>query len=341
MEENDIFLSICITSYNRVKELERCLHSIDAEIGDIEIIVSEDKSPKREEIRAAVEKFAQSTEYKFTANFNEENLGYDRNLAKLISLASGKYILYSSDDDAFNKGTLCEVIKLLKEKDPAYMLTAYSSGDEKALNRKYNNDFHITGGMQSVSKHIYDGILFSGLIFKTELVKNLISDMDRFINTNYFQIYLLLKMLYHYDGYYGSIELINCIGDGENGYGTTELSKKDPLLADRTNIFSDIQFNKGLIKVIRIFDEEEGTNEIEHFQKEYSLRSYRGLSAARAEGRRTMKEYWKMLKSLDIKLCFPAGTYYRVLWLFGKKFSDFLFNIPRKILYSKRRNKNG
>lgn len=48
-------LSICITSYNRPNELYRCLKSIDvSNISDIEVVISEDKSPKREEIRTFI-----------------------------------------------------------------------------------------------------------------------------------------------------------------------------------------------------------------------------------------------------------------------------------------------
>lgn len=218
-----------------------------------------------------------------------------------------------------------------------YAFTAYSSRDTKAFNRKYNSCFKIIGGAEALSKYLYNGILFSGLIFKRELVANLIYDMERFINTNYFQIYLLAKMLYNHNGYYDNIELVNCIDDGENGYGTTELSNKDPLLADRSNLYSNIQFNKGLIKVIQIFDSEEGVHELEHFQKEYSLRSYRGLAAARAVSRNELKKYWKTLKSLDIKICFPAGLYYWTLLLFGKRISDFFFKLPRQIIFAFRR----
>lgn len=333
------FLSICITSYNRPAELKRGLESIDADPADIEIIVSEDKSPKREEIAQTVDDFKKETDYNLSGNFNEVNLGYDGNLAKLISLAKGEYILFMSDDDAFNAEALSYVIKVLKEKTQAFMYTAYSGTDSKALNRKYDKCFEIKAGIKSVNAYLYDGILFSGLIFRRECIRGLISDMDRFINTNYFQIYLVAKMLYKFGGYYDNIELINCIGDGENGYGTTELSKKDPLLADRNSIFSNMQFNKGLIKVIKIFDEEEKTKAIKHFQKEYSLRTYRGLSAARAVGKDTLKEYWRRLKSLDIKIRFPAGVYYRTLLLFGCKFSDALFGLPRRILYAVRRKR--
>ena len=54
--DNNIFLSICITSYKRVKELRRCLDSIDSKSPEIvEVIVSEDCSPQREQIKAEVE----------------------------------------------------------------------------------------------------------------------------------------------------------------------------------------------------------------------------------------------------------------------------------------------
>ena len=53
-------LSIGITSYKRVKELVRCLNSIQTKyVDDIEIIVSEDSSPLSEEIKKTVERVAE------------------------------------------------------------------------------------------------------------------------------------------------------------------------------------------------------------------------------------------------------------------------------------------
>ena len=146
-----------------------------------------------------------------------------------------------------------------------------------------------------------------------------------------------MKTIYHYGGYYRAIELVNCISDGENGYGTTELSKKDPLLADRKNIFSNIRFNEGLIKVIKIFDFEENENVILDFSKEYSLRTYRGMSAARKVGKKELKKYWKMIHDIGIYIYMPAPIYYRLLLIFGSNFNDFVFDIPRKILFKIRR----
>lgn len=330
-------LSICITSYNRPAELLRCLQSIDVvNPADIEVIVSEDKSPKRDAIRKNIEKYCIDTNYNVVANYNENNLGYDRNLGKLISLASGKYILFCSDDDAFYPQRLKCVLEVLKAKDLSLLLTSYSGIDEYAFNRRYNNSFDIQPGINAVKKHLYDGILFSGLLFRSTLIKKL--DAEPFLNHNYFQIYMIMKALYHEGGRYEKIDLINCIMDGENGYGTTELSEKDSLLADRSSLYSNAQFNKGLIKVIRYFDREEGTNFIDWFSKEYSLKTYRGLSRARRIGRGELQKYWRFLHELDLKIVFPANVYYTVLFVFNSSISDFIFSLPKKILFLIRRN---
>ena len=59
MDKENIFISVCITSYKRVRELQRCLNSIDSKHKEsIEVIVSEDNSPERERIREVVEEYA-------------------------------------------------------------------------------------------------------------------------------------------------------------------------------------------------------------------------------------------------------------------------------------------
>ena len=103
----------------RVKELERCLRSIDSKQTEkIEVIVSEDCSPQRDEICKVVNDYAKNSPYHVVLNKNEHNLGYDRNLRKLISLASGEYVMYLSDDDCLFPGKLDEFIQCL-EKKPA------------------------------------------------------------------------------------------------------------------------------------------------------------------------------------------------------------------------------
>lgn len=248
------FLSICITSYNRVKELERCLKSINtAKYADnIEIIVSEDHSPQRANIEKIVLKFASNSRYHVIFNSNEVNKGYDNNLGRLIELANGQYILFLSDDDALINNSLDIIIECLQIEKPSLLFSPFLLYYSNEYKRKYNNSFKIYANEKNAGKYIEDSILFSGLIFRTDLIKEF--DARNFKNLNYFQVYLFLNVVYKYGGYYLNIPLINVFGDGENAYGISESSEKNEYLADRKSIYSDLEFHKGLIKTIDIFD---------------------------------------------------------------------------------------
>lgn len=332
------FISICIPSYNRIYELQRCLESIDVINPDsIEIIVSEDCSPKRKEIIDTVKKYSDISKHKVRLNSNDLNLGYDRNLGKLISLARGEYIILMNDDDALIKGALDKTIQYLKRSNCAIAFTPFFNRDSCNFERQFKIDFSFPPKVNEVSKYLYCSILNSGLIFK----RNYINDYDpaRFINLNYFQVYLFASVVFNYGGQYINIPLIDCFADGENGFGKNESSVKNELLADRSSIFSNLEYHKGLIKTIKIFDADNKTNVIKAFSKEYCLRSYSGLAKAKRSSNNDLNQYWKRMNLLDIKITWVAKMYYLLLLIFGYTTSNLILNIPKNILLLNRKNK--
>lgn len=340
MTECAYLLSVCITSYKRVRELQRCLNSIDAsQNGLVEVVVSEDDSPQRAEIQDLVSRYAETSPYHVVFNTNEQNLGYDRNLKKLIMLASGEYIMFLSDDDCLFPGKLDEFITCIQEQKPAmaYGSFWYGYDEKKRVRRNYSTSHIISKGEEVVSRRVYDAILFSGLIFRRSYLTDI--DAERFKNTNYFQVYLFLSVIYQYGGYYHDTLLIDSVSDGENAYGRVESSGDDnDLLADRESVFSNIEFNRGLFRVIQMFDADFGTCVYRRFCKEYSLRSFVGLCRARKHGLDTYTEYWCRLKDSGVKLSPVAYFYYGMLGLFGSRFSKALFSVPKSILLSVRKH---
>ena len=335
LNQSHPLVSICITSYNREKELGRCLNSIDSTFYEqVEIVISEDCSPKRQLIIDEVNKYIKTSNYKVNFNLNNNNLGYDGNLEKLISLANGKYILFTSDDDMFIEGALDKTLKFLEKNEYGVIFSPFIEADK--LKRKYKNDFKIEPGAESAARHIYDSILFSGLIFKRQLVDRI--PAIRFTKLNYFQVYLFLSVLSENPGYYLDFPLINCVGDGENAYGIAPSNDKNPYLANRKSIYSNLEFHKGLIKAIKIFETDFNVSIINIFQKEYSLRAYGGLRRARENGITDFREYWTRLNNLDIHLTFLASFYYYLLYSLGTKTTDVILELPKKILYVLRGN---
>lgn len=335
-------LTVGITSYKRVDELIRCIKSVYTKyIDDIEILVSEDKSPLSSEIEMAVSDLARSSKYDICFTTNEMNLGYDMNLGAIIKKAKGKYIFFLSDDDAVAEGCLDEIIEVLRSEEGFGVLySSFVHTDTGKMDRKRRDEnFNIPAGEKSASKYVYDSILFSGLIFCKDFVKDF--DSSRFKNHNYFQVYMFLQMLLRHGGYYFANPSVLCIGDGENAYGLSESSggdtslankERNAILANRESVKSNLEFNRTLIKVIRMFDKDEDTHVIDSFAKQYSLHSISGLTIARREGKQYFKEYWEVLNGLDIRLYPITKVYYVLLYVFGSNITTGLLSGFRKIM---------
>jgi len=119
-------LSICIPSYNRSEQLSDLLLSIDCSPQSIDIVICEDRSPQREQIRATVESFGSRSPYKVHYFENETNFGYDGNLRRLVELAEGRFILFMGDDDLFVPKALDRFLRFLNEhEDKRYILRSY------------------------------------------------------------------------------------------------------------------------------------------------------------------------------------------------------------------------
>ncbi|PKL29107.1 MAG: hypothetical protein CVV46_02915 [Spirochaetae bacterium HGW-Spirochaetae-2] len=329
----DKLLSICITSYNRVNELKRCIESIRTKYPiDIEIVISEDHSEQREIIRSLIEELKKETTIELRFYSNNVNLGYDMNLYQLIALAKGKYILFLSDDDSLVENSLDKYIEILKSDEYNLIFTPFIEGT--VIKRYYRSDFPIIKGVESINQFVYDSILFSGLTFRRENIANI--EANRFLNCNYFQVYLFMYSMLLYNSNYFNIPMIQCNGDGENAFGKATSSIGNDLLADRKSIYSNLEFHKGLIKVIEIFEKDFSIEIKKSFGKEYSLRAFSGMAFARKQSISTYIRYWKKLINLDISFSSILYLYHFLLLIFGYQISSLLINIPKKILVNYR-----
>lgn len=334
-----LFLSVCITSYNRVDELKRCLNSIRSTkyVDQIEIIISEDCSPNKNKIKEVVNEFSSKSLFQVVFNSNELNLGYDGNLEKLITLSTAEYILFLSDDDALLIKNLDYYFEQLKYHECALAFSPFFYHLTQNYERSFKSSFIIPEGIASVKKYIYCSILFSGLIFRRSCVSGIHS--ERFKNLMYFQVYLFSSVMLKHGGFYFDMPLIDCLGDGENAFGVSDSSKNRSLLANRKSAISNLEYHKGLIQTIKIFDKDNNSNVITTFTKKYSLRSYSGLSNATKEGKKELTKYWDKMHEIDLQLTIIPWFYYHMLKLFGYKICDRVMQIPKNILkYSFIRN---
>lgn len=103
MNSSKLELSVLVPAYGRVDYLPRLLQSIiDQTSPPHELIIVEDKSQQRMQIREVVERYIpilRSCGISVIYSENEVNLGYDANLRRLLELASGDYAIFLGNDD--------------------------------------------------------------------------------------------------------------------------------------------------------------------------------------------------------------------------------------------------
>jgi glycosyltransferase involved in cell wall biosynthesis len=116
---NKPLLSICITTYNRSRCLQRCLESIKIQLADndqlnemVEVVVSDNCSPDN---TAEVAKSYQQYFRNFKFVVNETNIEFDLNAVNAVTTASGIYCWSFADDDIIINGGIKLIVSQLKD----------------------------------------------------------------------------------------------------------------------------------------------------------------------------------------------------------------------------------
>jgi glycosyltransferase involved in cell wall biosynthesis len=118
-------LSICILTFNRIKQLQEELDSILSQVianNSIEILISDDASTDNTEeiIHHYMERFDYIRYIR-----NAKNIGLDRNLISCIQYASGDYVSLFSDDDIVLPGTFDCILDLINQHDPSIICSSH------------------------------------------------------------------------------------------------------------------------------------------------------------------------------------------------------------------------
>lgn len=329
------FISICIPSYNRPQELLRLLKSVDLKLKDeIEIVIREDKSQKREEVRDIVNKFIKESNYKIVYIENEINLGYDANLRELAKKAKGEWIIYMGDDDAFVGGGLDKLIQFLKNnKELGYVLRSYQSiyqNGEIEKFKYYEGNQFFKSGFDAYISLFRKSVFISGFTIKREYILPFL--IDDFDGTLLFQLYLAAEALLKYPSAYFDEALTEQYEkELKPMFGSSEKEKK--LYTPGTvTIENSINFMKGFVKIAEYLDKKYNFNSTEIIKRDISKYAYPVLSIQREKG---LKEFLRYVRELN-KLGFNITIYYYLytiaLILFGKRVCDNIIKIIKKIL---------
>ena len=330
---SDFFLSICIPSYNRPYELERLIRSIDCtDSSEIEIVVTEDKAPKREEIRAVINKLKESIPYTLNYYENESNYGYDKNLRSCAKKASGKWVIYMGDDDVFVEGSLDKFISFLKDQDDlGYVLRRYRAeyADGRTEEYRYDQkDVFFEPSVDSYVELFRRSLFISGFTFKKEYFNDY--DCSDYDGTLLFQLYIEALICMKYPSAYCDIPITKSIEGGIPYFGSSENEKN---YESGSNTFGNsIEFMKQVRRMTESIDAKCGVNSTDAIMKSYSKYSYGFLLEHRDDGVKVFTQYARELKKIGFASSGLFYIYYLGLLLLGKKGCQNLIIFLKKVL---------
>lgn len=314
------FLSICIPSYNRCFELKRLLDSIDTKYTDeIEIVVREDKSPSRLQIREMITAYQEDCKYHITYIENEDNYGYDKNIRMIAKTASGKWIIYMGDDDIFVSNSLDKYINFLKENDQlGYILRRYRANYLDGTVEEYrfaNSNIFKKAGQESVVDFFRRSVFISGFTFKKELFNDY--DCDEYDGTLLFQLYIQATICLEHPSAYCDIPITESIEGGIPYFGNSSAEKN--LYKSGSITFSNsINFLKQVRILSESFDRKNNTNITDFVMKEYSKYSYGYLHEHRDDGIKVFIEYAAAIKKIGLGDSFYFYIYFFMLLILGR-----------------------
>ncbi|MFN8769233.1 MAG: glycosyltransferase [Neisseriaceae bacterium] len=116
--KSNYILSICVPTYNRYNYLLYLLNNIIIQLENdnlwdkVEVCISDNCST--DDTASIVRNIQnQYSNLKIKYSSNESNVGFDYNLLKSVSLASGEYCWLFGDDDRFESGAIFKVVNYL------------------------------------------------------------------------------------------------------------------------------------------------------------------------------------------------------------------------------------
>ena len=331
------FLSICIPSYNRPDTLTRLLRSIDTRYSNqIEIVICEDKSPKRDEIRKAVQDYSNGSVYQVLYNENENNLGFDLNWIELSKKASGEFLLYMGDDDGFIPGALDQYIDWLHAHEKyCYILRSYVRVYNKDRSniqyfRYYSGDRFFEPGVDGYKEFFLKSVSMSGYTIKRSCALEFSDDAILGGNTLLFQLYLLAEVCLKYPSAYCNTPCAELISDQPQLFGNSK--DEQGVYTPGEGVSGNLNFINSYFRISDYIDKKYSLSLTPYFKDQLSKYSFYILWGQRIKGKSYLKAMKGELESIGLGDYAPFKIYYWSLLILGPSICVKTIHLLKKLI---------
>lgn len=331
--DKTVLISICIPSYNRPAELKRLLESIDTAFSEsVQIVICEDKAPKRMDVRKVVEDFKMTTHYTLKYIENVENYGHGKNMRECIIQADGEYVMFMGDDDVFIPKAFDEFYSFLYNNDNlGYILRSYAAMESNGTTqyfRYYDTDRYFEAGIESYIHFFSKSVSMSGFTIKRDIVNNF--TLDIFDDTLLYQLYLVAEVCLNYPSAYCNIPFVYVISDGGSFFGSNDKEKGKYEIGRKVS--DNINFILGRYKITQFIDKKYGINSTQVIKKDTSKYSFYILAESRKFGIVGYIKQSNVFFEAELNISFYFWLYYFALLIFGVDFCVSIIKLIKNIV---------
>lgn len=327
-------LSVCIPAYNRPEVLKPLLDSIlSQDFASYEIVICEDKSPKRKEIAEIVRSYQLKHKDLIQYYENQENLGYDGNLRNLITKASGEYCFFMGNDDLMCSGALATVDAALNRYDNlGVVLRSYAAFDGTPDNifqiyKYFESERFFPAGADTIITFYRRSVTISGMVIHRE--EALKYATEQFDGTLLYQIYLIANILTRMNGIFLPEILVLYRRGGIPDFGSSE-KEKDKFSPQLQTPESSLHFIKGMLNIAKFVENMQGILIYHKILKDLGNYSYPLLSVQAQRPLRVYIHYSYNLAKMGFWKNLMFYLYFSLILLIGSRQVDKLIKFVKK-----------
>ncbi|WP_272989099.1 MULTISPECIES: glycosyltransferase family 2 protein [Spongiibacter] len=330
------FFSICVPSYNRAIHLSSLLDSIFRQNFDsYEVVICEDDSPERKSIKDIVCDYQSKYEDKIRYIENEENLGYDANIRKLVSVSKGRYCFFMGNDDIMCDRALEVVHELVRDNESiGLVLKSYAWFDEfpEKINqevRYFKESRVLKRGLEAVSVCFRRSGVISGYIVKRDAAERI--KTDEYDGSLYYQMHMTAGVLAEEDAVTCSDILVLCRNNVPPDFGNSK-KEKGIYTPGAYTPEARLRMISGALDIAAAAEKKVGEGLLELIRKDYANYFYPYI---KDQFNLPLKDYIALYKAFGrqgFKKYPMFHVYFVVGYLLGEEKFNWLTGIVRRVL---------
>jgi abequosyltransferase len=319
-----------IPSYNRARYLAPLVESIyAADLSSFEILIVEDHSPEREQIRAEVLTLKKRLDDGFrTIRYieNSQNKGYDKNLKEILRQADGDIILFLGNDDLALPADLSTyVAEIVGHPEADIFLRGYSTFDD--LNGEISKTqivkiSRLANRANDLSTAYRFSAIISGFAVRKDFAQRF--ETDAFDGGLFYQIYLTIAGLTFSKVFISATRPVRCRRDIAPEFGSS--SNEPGFVAGSYQVEARIRMVNSQLEIAEHFAIHHGEDFMRRYRQAMSQNIAPHLGELQENKWRDMPRIYLYLLRRGIGRNLRSAIIFIVLLLFSKTQAAKIFN---------------